>query len=155
MYTSAINDTRKSTLKTSLIYLLAAAFCGVFGGVYEIFSHGVFSGFMVFAFTFPLILGALPFFLFYFAGNRQKPGILPASLWHSGVITLTTGSLMTGVLEIYGTTNRLICVYWILGAVLLFCGIVTYAVSCLNTSIKPGRKNSSSHNGAAAGRNGF
>ena len=44
-------------------YLLCMVLCALFGAVYERFSHGVWSCFMVYAFAFPLLLGLMPFFL--------------------------------------------------------------------------------------------
>ena len=107
-----------ATERTAFVYLLAASFTALFGGVYEAFSHGVWSGWMVYAFAFPLVLGALPFL---WLSLRKKP--LPRAwccrLHHAGVATLTVGSVMEGVLAIYGTTNRLTLGYWIVGISLL------------------------------------
>lgn len=55
------------------------------------------------------------------AGLRQKGGhgvgraisSLTRSIWDAAVLTLTLGSLMSGVLAIYGTSNRLIRAYWL------------------------------------------
>ena len=100
------------------MYLVCTAFVALFGGVYEMFSHGVWSGWMVYAFAIPLVLGALPFG--WMALHRKPlPGPWVCRLHHAGVATLTVGSVMQGVLAIYGTTNRLILVYWIAGAALL------------------------------------
>ena len=41
-------------------YLTASVFCALFGAVYELFSHGVYSYWMIYAFAFPLLLGAIP-----------------------------------------------------------------------------------------------
>ena len=48
--------------------------------------------------------------------------------WKAGVrlAALTAGSLFRGVLEIYGTTNRLGAVYWICGAALCGLGLAVY-----------------------------
>ena len=101
-----------------LRYALAALCCGIFAFVYEQFSHGVWSAAMVFAFAFPLA-GALPFLAM--AAARRCPPRRAASeaLWHAGVATLTVGSLFSGALEIYGTTNRLTIVYVLAGALLV------------------------------------
>ena len=107
-----------ATERTAFFYLLSAAFAALFGAVYEIFSHGVWSAFMVYAFAFPLALGALPF---GWMALRRRP--LPyrwcCRLHHAGVATLTVGSVMEGVLATYGTTNHLTLWYWIVGAALL------------------------------------
>lgn len=47
--------------KTALYYLFISLFCILFGAVYELFSHEVYSYFMLYAFVIPLGGGALPF----------------------------------------------------------------------------------------------
>ena len=87
----------------------------VFGLVYEHFSHGVTSYYMLFAFLIPLSAGIarlLPIF-------RGRDGLF----WSCGTLTLTVGSLLRGALDIYGTTSRLCGIYWILGG-----GFLTLAV---------------------------
>ena len=101
-------------------YLLTAACCAVFGAVYELFSHGVCSYFMLCAFLFPLLLGAVPFFLM-----RKRAKVFPggsAELIHAGVAALTVGSILQGVLEIYGTANPLTAICWAAGGVLTAAG---------------------------------
>lgn len=142
MYTSAINENKKNAGKTTLIYLTASIICAVFGAVYEIFSHGVYSIYMIYAFAFPLLCGTLPFLLLTLTGSRRwqqefYPGILARSLYHCGIIALTTGSLLTGVLEIYGTTNYLVGAYWLAGAVLLFSAVITWLFTRLLRSSSP------------------
>ena len=44
-------------------YLICAACCAVFSGIYEAFSHGVYSVYMLGLCLFPLLLGALPILL--------------------------------------------------------------------------------------------
>lgn len=107
-----------ATERTAFVYLLTSAFTALFGGVYEVFSHGVWSGWMVYAFAFPLGLGAIPFL---WLSLRKMPHPRPwlCRLHHAGVATLTVGSVMEGVLAIYGTTNRLTLAYWIVGIMLL------------------------------------
>lgn len=116
MFTSA-------TERTAFAYLLATIFAELFGGVYEVFSHGVWSAWMVYAFAFPLVLGALPYSIL---ALRRKP--LPhrwrRNLHHAAVATLTVGSVMEGVFSIYGTTSRLTIVYWIAGIILLILSLL-------------------------------
>ena len=100
-----------------------ALFLALFGAVYEYFSHGVYSYYMLYAFAFPLGLGALPWCaLALRAAHPLRTE--PARLWDSGVLTLAVGSVFRGVLDIYGTTNRLVVVYAIVGAALLAAGAV-------------------------------
>ena len=101
-------------------YLLAAICCALFGALYELFSHEVYSYFMICAFAFPLLLGAVPLFLI------QKRAIpfpgKAADLIHAGVAALTVGSIVQGVLEIYGTSNPLTAAYWVAGGTLTAIG---------------------------------
>ncbi len=82
----------------------------VFAIVYEHFSHGVVSYFMLAAFLFPLLGGGLALLLSVRARRR-----LDRTLYNCGLLTLTIGSITQGILEIYGTTNRMCTVYWIVG----------------------------------------
>jgi len=116
--------------KLILIDLIAALFCALFGAVYEAFGHGVYSYGMIYAFAFPLLMGVMPLYLIV-SLRAPYPGKATLNLWHAGIAALTVGSIVTGVLEIYGTTNPLTVVYWILGAALSALGAVGYAVSCL------------------------
>lgn len=43
-----------------------------------------------------------------------------------GIITLTIGSLVRGILDIYGTTNQKVTLYLIAGIVFLAAGIGSY-----------------------------
>ena len=121
MFTSDRASNKGKYGSTIGAYLLAAVCCAAFGAIYEFFSHGVYSCFMIGAFVFPLLLGALPFSMLRQAG-RPFPGKVAANLIHAGVATLTVGSIVQGVLEIYGTTNPLAAVYWIAGGLMTAVG---------------------------------
>lgn len=61
--------------------------------------------------------------------RENKPGhtsslIGEKTVYRCGLATLTVGSIMKGILDIYGTTNRLINLYWIVGGILLVTGAV-------------------------------
>ena len=103
------------------VYLSITVFSALFGAVYELFSHGVYSYFMIYAFAFPMLLGVLPFFGMW---KRRKafPGLLAAQLIHAGIAALCIGSIVQGIIEIYGTENVLINVYWIVGGMLTAAG---------------------------------
>ena len=107
-----------ATERTAFLYLLATIVVAAFGGVYELFSHGVWSGFMVYAFAFPLVLGTLPY-AWLALHKHPLPHPWVCKLHHAGVATLTVGSVMEGVFAIYGTTNVLTLLYWIVGLILL------------------------------------
>ena len=116
--------------KASFIYLLISLFCVLFGMIYEHFSHEVYSGYMIYAFLFPLIMGTLVFFVLALFG-RHFPGAIALNLYHSSVTALTVGSIFRGVLDIYGTDNPLIAVYWVSGITLGFAAVICYIISCL------------------------
>lgn len=107
MYTSA-------TERTAFGYLAATLLAAAFGGIYEVFSHGIWSFFMVYAFAFPLLLGALPF-AWLALRKRPLPCCWACRMHHAGVATLTMGSLVEGILAIYGATNHLTRWYWLVG----------------------------------------
>ena len=113
--------------KTGFVYLFVSLFCVLFGAVYEYFSHDVYSYYMLYAFIFPLAGGAVPFLMLAFYKN-DLPNRIFCNLYHSGIATLTVGSLVQGVLQIYGTTNRLVWIYWWTGITLLLLAMVIYGI---------------------------
>lgn len=65
------SDTRLQN--TIFGYLAVTAACVLLGAVYETFSHGVFSYYMIYAFAFPLAGGVIPFFFSNsFTGKFRK-----------------------------------------------------------------------------------
>ena len=114
--------------KTAFIYICVSIFCALFGGVYEYFGHGVLSFHMIYAFAFPLVLGALPFLIINGKPSIPYPSPLSASLLHTGISTMTVGSIVQGVLDIYGTTNRLSIISVYASAILVAASIITYFI---------------------------
>lgn len=127
MYILDINRQRRSMAKTGFMYLFISFFCILFGAAYEYFSHEVYSYFMLYAFIFPLAGGTLPFLGLAFC-NLPLPGRISCNLYHSGIAALTIGSLFEGILKIYGTTNRLVVIYWVMGAVEFLGGLILYGI---------------------------
>lgn len=120
-----IKKARKEIDKLVFTYLLVTIFCAGFGAVYECFSHGVYSYYMIYAFMVPLLGGMLPFYcVIHF--RSKIPRRIARCFQHFGVSTLTVGCLFLGILEIYGTTNRLTILYFIIGGIFLFLGNFTY-----------------------------
>ena len=119
MYTSA----EKTWGALSAAFLAVTIFTALFGAVYELFGHGVYSYFMLYAFAFPLILGVVPY-VFCLIRKVTRFHRLAIRSWNAGIITLTVGSLFQGVLEIYGTTNSLAVIYQIAGVLFLLGGII-------------------------------
>lgn len=126
MYTS------DKVLKNHMLYNLAGTlFLVLFGAVYEMFSHGVYSFFMIYAFVIPLLFGVVMYIVMLIKG--KYPGRLFLNLWNSAIAAFSVGSVFQGVLEIYGTTNALVLVYPIAGGVLAI-------LSLISMLIKPRRR---------------
>ena len=128
MFTSDNENTKD--IRTALIYLIISIFLAAAGAVYEHFSFGVYSYFMIYAFAIPLAGGTLPFMLRYLRraklyesrdGKHIRPAKhhLSAELYHAAIASLTVGSIVQGILAICGRPNSLTVVYLIAAAVLL------------------------------------
>ena len=122
-------------MKTGLVYLAFSLFLALFGAVYEIYSHEVYTYYMIYAFAIPLAGSALPAFIFAYIG-KGIPRRSSLNLYNSGIVTLAIGSVFTGILKIYGTTNRLTAVYWIVGFALIFIAICLYLSSIFKSHKK-------------------
>ena len=101
------------------VWIGITLFCILFAAVYEMFSFGVYSLHMILMFLYPLLLGALPCLFF-----RQGAG----RFWNDGILLLTGGSLLSGVLEIYGTSSSLTDLILRLGISLLILDPVLIAL---------------------------
>ncbi len=123
-----ISDKKNMIRKSGLFHLGFTVFCAIFGAIYEVFSFGVYSFYMIYAFAIPAVLGLGVAALIYFYG-RKLPEANSIKLWNYGVVTLTIGCIFKGVLEIYGTTNKLIVVYPMATALLLGASLATYVVA--------------------------
>ena len=122
-----ISDTKIRAAKTAVVYLAVSLFTCIFGAVYEFFSFGVYSIFMLFCFLPSLALGCAPFFFVFLLG-KNMPCRLAYNLYNSGVAALTAGFIMAGVIEIYGTTNHLLWVYFVFGALFIVSGISAWII---------------------------
>mgnify|MGYP007070067688 CR=1 FL=1 len=116
---------RRIPLRIARNYLIVALICAAVGLIYEAFSHNVWSVYMLGAFAIPLALGFLPNVLIAVL-KLKTPGIAAENLYACGIATLTLGSMLTGVLEIFGTTNGLISYYWMAGAGFTVLGTIFY-----------------------------
>lgn len=121
-------------LKLSYRYLIVSIVCAIVGGVYELFSHEVYSYYMIYAFGFPLLLGAFPWFTIGIFKEDFLPKKYIRDIFHCGIATLTVGSIFKGVLDIFGTRNPLSKVYWIVGILLIITGVVLTFVKDGNSS---------------------
>ena len=129
MFTSDRND-----LRTAFRYLIISVLLAFGGAVYEMFSFGVYSYFMIYAFAVPLCMGAIPFMTKYMLGLRKDETAggerysavrkWSGELYHSAVAALTIGSIVQGALEICGRPNHLVAVYPMAAIVLLLMSLL-------------------------------
>ena len=113
----------EAQLKKNLLYnIIGSLFLALFGAIYEIFSHEVYSYFMIYAFALPLLLGALPYTVMLL--KEKYPDRQFFNFWNTAIATLSIGCVFYGVLAIYGTTNILAVVYPIAGVVLMLLGFM-------------------------------
>ena len=115
--------------RTIIKYIFFTIFILAFGQIYEHFSFGVISNYMIYAFLIPLILGLLINTIIYF--TKIVPSKMGSCLYNNGIITLTVGSILRGVLDIYGTTNMYLKIYLYAGVLLIIAGIILYIINII------------------------
>ncbi len=114
---------RNALLKTHLMFnVIGVIFLALFGAIYELFSHGVYSYHMIYAFCFPLVMGVLLYAVLILKGKYPRKSFL--NVWNTSIATFSIGSVFQGVLEIYGTSNPLVIVYPAAGLILMGLGII-------------------------------
>ncbi|MFZ2275967.1 MAG: hypothetical protein WAV68_03285 [Candidatus Nanogingivalis sp.] len=110
----------KQILQKRLVkYLAISGFLAVFSAIYEAFSHQVYSAPIILLFAIPLILGALPTII-----SMKFPKLHIKNAWQNlihifAVATLTVGSALAGVFEIYGSSNAFVVWYFVVGGAML------------------------------------
>ena len=112
--------------KSVMFYFGLTLFSIAFSFIYESFSHGVYSNYMIYLFAFPLILGVVGFLFISNLPDRLQPSRIHFNLYNSAIVCLMLGSLLQGILEIYGTSSGWTLFYPIIGFTLLISTIVFY-----------------------------
>ena len=121
MFTSVTDKARRRVLRHAAGELAAAIFCGVFGMIYELFSHEVYSYWMIYAFMFPLAAGLV--LVIMALGCKRPPARKFLNTLNAAIAALTLGSISAGVVAIYGSTNVLVKVYPVIGGIMLLAAV--------------------------------
>ena len=133
---------KTKTLRSLYIYIGITIFIGIFGAVYEVFSHNVFSPAMYLAWLIPCFLGVGVYLALAFAPINKVPGTLVECIYNFGVAMFTVRSIFIGVIEIYGTTNKaMLATYTVLSIVFLVIGGSAFLAIILYSIISSKRKN--------------
>lgn len=81
---------------------------------------------MVYLFAIPLILGVVPQLIVLAYPRLRSTSSWQHIVYNFAVATLIVGFILQGVVEIYGTTNQYIVLYFVTGLGLLFASITMY-----------------------------
>lgn len=119
----------KSAKKSLFMYIGVTIFAGIFSFEYELFSHQVYSNFMVYLFVVPLVLGVIPNALALAILRLDVGNAWQKTVQAFAVATLSVGSVLQGIVEIYGTTNLLIRYFFIVGGVLLLTSAIVWIIN--------------------------
>jgi len=92
---------------------------------------------MIWMFTVPLALGALPFGAIALIKKAKMPGRLAFNIYNAGVATLTAGMLLSGIFEIFGTSVYTVYAYFAAGGAAVAAALIMYIVSFFKKE-KPG-----------------
>ena len=91
-------------MKKSLIYLGISVFVFIFGQIYEYFSHGVYSSYMMYAFLIPFIGLFIPSLLNNLILKRTVSDNVTLP-WKCGIATLSVGSTLLKKAKILSDTR--------------------------------------------------
>ena len=116
-------DTKK-TKKQIIKYFIISIFFLLLGYIYELYSHGVYSYYMIYAFLIPLLMGFIPYLIIYIKRFNRNLSELGMRIYNCFILTLTLGCTMKGFLEIYGTTNSLVFIYLKVSIILIIISLI-------------------------------
>ncbi len=126
--TLAIKKVKKSLRKKADIWLYLALFFCLVGRVYEYFAYNVFSYALIYAFVYALVFGCLFRIILIKSPVQYMPGHLSNSMYDCGIITLTVGAIIDGILEIYGTVSTYIRYYYIVGTLVMLLALILFII---------------------------
>lgn len=112
------HETRNYLKRTARIYGIVSIVTIVFSTIYEFNSHGVYSVHMICLFLYPLLGGCAVFALLSLLcrlNRKIRISWLALSWYQAALLTFMAGSLISGILEIYGTTSGYTAFFWYIG----------------------------------------
>lgn len=125
----------KEFRKIILVYVALSLVAIIAAKIYDIFGHGVDSPAMTWMFLYPLLGGAL----FYFIINKLFPYIngnhrfrMFFNMHNSGIATLTFASFLKGVFEIAGTNSSYLKYYYLVGCLFIVGGVINLIIVVIN-----------------------
>ncbi len=126
-----MNGQKNKIHKTIGVYAILSLVAIGINFIYGQFGHGVHSAAMTWMFLYPLLGGAL----FYFLLERLKSGMTQFApfrfgynSYNSGIATLTVGSFLKGILEIAGTNSLYLVFFTIMGWLFIAVGVTVFAL---------------------------
>ena len=121
-----------NTKTTVKIYVFTTLSCIAFNYIYSLFSHGVSSPFMSYAFVFSLVLGVVGFIVF---GRLNLNNRIAFNLYNAGIATLTVGSILRGIIDIAGADTTYPVYYFFVGTVFVAIGGLMYFYQWIQTNL--------------------
>lgn len=114
-----------SLKKQYKVYALISLLTFIVSKIYGVFGHGVTSPFMTWMFLWPLLGGALVYYII----EKSRPSLVKTSyfrvfsnLYNAGIATLTAGSFLQGIIEIAGASSDYIPYIYLMGGTFIIAG---------------------------------
>lgn len=120
-------DNKRWAKRLAKGYGVVTAITLLFSMIYEYNSHGVYSLHMMGLALYPLLGGVLVFSLLAGPGQQWSFHWFTIGTYQAVILTFMFGSLVKGVLDIYGTSSLYSNIYWWVGA--------GFAVLCAGSAI--------------------
>jgi hypothetical protein len=122
-------------------YFSVSILCLVITNVYALFGHGVRSESMDFMFLYPLIGGTGVFLLMtliavYLPERLREVSRVGYNLHNSGIASLTSAAMLTGIMEIAGTSSKWIGYIKLAGYVLVCGAFVCQSLRFLKRAVR-------------------
>ena len=111
--------------KLKRIYAVTTLFTLVFSTIYELNSHGILSPHMVGLALYPLVGGFIVFWILQDLKRTLSLSWAILAWYQAALLTFMAGSLVSGILELYGTTSPFTNYFWILGSLCIIACIIS------------------------------
>lgn len=126
--TSDIEKRKKNCIRTAAIFSVSALVCAAFCFVYEYNSHGVHSYYIEYASVGP-VLASVAWLVLGTTKKNVYISRLFEFLLNAACITLALGGIVKGIIELYGTNNSKLWLYYVACVVLASLSVIEFLVS--------------------------
>lgn len=120
---------KKRCIKAAAVYAVISLLCVIFAGIYEMFSFGEYSAYMLNMYLVPLLGGTVLYLLIYKLKGEEVLSRFAFNVWNTGIAVMTSWCMVKGIVEISGRSFEYDMLYCTFGGIMLIIGFMAQCIA--------------------------